>query len=124
MRFNTLLIANVVLAFLFGVGLIFMPSTLSDLYSAELTPAGAYMGQLLGACLVGFAILSWYARGISEFATRQAFATMFFLGYLLALILSVMAKANGILNDLGWVNIAIYALLAFGFGYCRFTKKT
>jgi hypothetical protein len=124
MNLNSLFVVNFILALVFGLGLMFVPSTISDLYAAELTPAGAFMGQLFGACLIGFAILSWFARGIAEFATRQVFAMMFLVGYVLAFVISLIAQTKGVLNNLGWVNVVAYALLALGFAYFRFTKKT
>lgn len=123
MKLNTLFMLNFILALVFGVGLIFAPTALTSLYDAEITAAGAFMGQLFGACLVGFAILSWLARDISDFKSRQALAMMFFLGYLLALVLSLIAQFNQVVGALGWANVAAYALLGFGFGYFRFTKK-
>lgn len=124
MNLNTLFVVNFILALVFGLGLMFVPSTIADIYATELTPAGAFMGQLFGACLIGFAILSWFARGIAEFATRQIFALMFFVGYVLAFVISLLAQTKGVLNSLGWVNVVVYAVLAIGFGFFRFTKQT
>lgn len=123
MKLNSLFFVNFVLALVFGLGLIFFPSTITDLYEAELTPAGMFMGQLFGASLFGLAFLSWYARGMTEFATRQVLALMFTLGYGLAFVLSFIAQTQGVVSSLGWLNVAGYGLLALGFGYFRLTRK-
>ena len=123
MKLNLLFVVNAVLAGVFGLGLIFFPSFVSDFYAVQLSPAGQLMGQMLGACLAGFAILSWLAKGLTDYAARRTLAVVFFLGYLIAFLVSLLAQLNGVLNALAWVNVAGYAVLSAAFGYFLLTRK-
>jgi len=45
-----------------------------------------------------------------------------FINDLVNLIVSLEAKLSGITNFMGWGIVAIYLLMAFGFGYFLFLK--
>jgi len=113
---------NFIVAILFGLGFTLMPATMADLYGAELTPAGLYIGQLFGLSLIGFAVLSWLARGLTDPAGRQAIVTALFISELIGLVVSIINQLAGVVNALGWSTVVLYGLLALGFGYFRFVK--
>ena len=122
MKLNTLFMFNFIVAILFGLGFTLMPATMADLYGAELTPAGLYIGQLFGLSLIGFAVLSWLARGLTDPAGRQAIVTALFISELIGLVVSIINQLAGVVNALGWSTVVLYGLLALGFGYFRFVK--
>jgi hypothetical protein len=37
-------------------------------------------------------------------------------------VIALLAQLDGVVNSLGWTTVAIYLLLALGFGYFRFIK--
>lgn len=94
MKLNLLFVINAILAGLFGLGLIFAPAFVMDIYGVELPPAGLILGQMLGSCLVGIAILSWLARGMEDFGIRRNLALVFFLGYLINFVISLLAQTE------------------------------
>jgi len=122
MKLNSLFMFNFIVAILFGLGFTLMPATMADLYGAELTPAGLYIGQLFGLSLIGFAVLSWLARGLTDPAGRQAIVTALFISELIGLVVSIINQLAGVVNALGWSTVVLYGLLALGFGYFRFVK--
>ena len=122
MKLNTLFMFNFIVAILFGLGFTLMPATMADLYGAELTPAGLYIGQLFGLSLIGFAVLSWLARGVTDPTGRQAIVTALFISELIGLVVSIINQLAGVVNALGWSTVVLYGLLALGFGYFRFVK--
>ena len=122
MKLNTLFMFNFIVAILFGLGFTLMPATMADLYGAELTPAGLYIGQLFGLSLIGFAVLSWLARGLTDPAGRQAIVTALFISELIGFVVSIINQLAGVVNALGWSTVVLYGLLALGFGYFRFVK--
>ena len=123
MKLNLLFAVNAILAGLFGLGLIFAPAFITGFYDVDLTPAGTVLGQMLGSCLVGIAILSWLARGLDDFAFRRNLALVFFLGYLINFVISLLAQLNEVLNATAWVNVGGYGILALAFGYFVLTRK-
>lgn len=123
MKLNLLFAVNAILAGLFGLGLIFAPAFITGFYDVELTPAGLVLGQMLGSCLVGIAILSWLGRGMADFAVRRNLALIFFLGYVINFVISLLAQFNAVLNAIAWVNVIGYGILALAFGYFYLTRK-
>ena len=124
MKLNLLFAINTVLAGLFGLGLIFAPAFVAGFYEVDLTSAGLVMGQMLGSCLFGIGILSWLARGLSDFAFRRSFAMVLFLGYMINFVISLIAQTNHVLNALAWINVGGYGVLALAFGYFVLTRKS
>jgi hypothetical protein len=62
MKLNTLFVINAVVAVLFGLGFILIPSQLLSLYDVDMNEAGIYLARLLGAAFLDFAIISWLVR--------------------------------------------------------------
>jgi len=44
------------------------------------------------------------------------------VGDLIGFIIALMTQLNGVINALGCGNVALYLLLAIGFGYFQFVK--
>ena len=122
MKLNTLYIFNSIVAILFGLSFTLMPATVADFYGAELTPAGLFVGQLFGLSLIGFAVLTWLGRAVTDAVARQAILTALFTSNLIGVVVSIINQLAGVVNALGWTTVLIYVLLAFGFGYFRFVK--
>jgi len=124
MKLGTLLTINAIVAILFGIAFVLMPATLTSYYGITLSPAGLYVGQLFGATLLGFAVLTWSSRNAGESEARQAIVLALFLSHTVALVLSLLAQFAGTVNALGWSTIVIYLLLALGFAYFQFMKPS
>ncbi len=117
MRLSNLLIANALLVFLFGVGLLFIPNTLMSVFGVLLGPSDAYVARLLGAAAMGMGVLNWAARSVSDPAAIRALT----LGNLTAngvgFAVTLLAQAGGQINNLGWSVSAIFVFFTLGFGY-------
>jgi hypothetical protein len=111
------LIANALLVFLFGVGLLFAPNALMSLFGILLGPTDAYLARLLGAATLGVGVLNWAARGVSDPAAIRALT----LGNLTAngvgFAVTLLAQAGGQVNNLGWSVAAVFAFFTLGFGF-------
>jgi len=119
---NFLVIATIVAA-VFGVALLVVPTQLVALYGVKLTPATEVVGRIAGSTILGFAIVFWSIRNQSGAeALKGAMLAGLIANGLDALIL-LHATATGLLNTLGWAQVAIKGLLALGFGYFTFGKR-
>jgi hypothetical protein len=116
------LVINAFICIIFGVTFVIIPWQVIALYGIEPNPALNYVGQLFGAALITFAILSWAARNAAESEARSAIVRAFFIGDGIGFIVSLIAQLSGVVNALGWSTVAIYLLLTLGFGYFRFAK--
>ena len=119
---NFLVIATIVAA-VFGVALLVVPTQLVALYGVKLTPATEVVGRIAGSAILGFAIVFWSIRNQSGAeALKGAMLAGLIANGLDALIL-LHATASGLLNTLGWAQVAINGLLALGFAYFTFGKR-
>ena len=120
MKLNTLFVINAVVAVLFGLGFILIPSQLLSLYNVDMNEAGIYLARLLGAAFLAFAIISWLVRDSVGSHDQRAVVMAFLIADILSFIVSLTYQFQGIANAIGWSTIVIYLLLGLGFGYFYF----
>jgi hypothetical protein len=106
----------------FGLALLLVPAQLVALYGITLTPATEVIGRVAGATNLGFAILFWSIRNGSAEAVKPAMLAGL-VGSGLICLTMLHASATGLLNALGWGQVAINGLLALGFGYFYLGKR-
>jgi hypothetical protein len=118
-----LFIANTVVALIYGLLTLFIPSQLLALYDVELTAGGLIFARLFAAALLSFGLLTWLIRNRRPSSERQAIILALFLADAIGFIVTLLAQLDGTVNALGWSHVAIYLLLAIGFGYLRFAGQ-
>ena len=121
MKLSNLLMVNAIVAGVFGFAFILIPWQVLKFYGIQADPALNYMGQLFGAALFGFAVLSWSAKNAGPSEARNAIVLALFIGDGIGFVVALMGQLSGVVNTLGWSTVAIYLLLALGFGYFKFT---
>jgi hypothetical protein len=121
-RSNFMMLATIVAA-VFGLAFLVVPSQLVALYGVTLTPATEVIGRIAGSVILGFAIVFWGAReGNAADALKAVMMAGLIANGLDALIL-LHATVTGLLNGLGWLQVLINGGLAVGFGYFMFRKR-
>lgn len=124
MKLNIFMIIVAVVAGLFGLGFVFIPEQVLSFYGTTPVASTSYMAQLLGAALLGFAIILWLCKDAEDSPMRQAILLGLFVAEGVGFVVALMAQLGGGINALGWSTVAIYLLFALGFGYFRFLKPT
>jgi hypothetical protein len=81
------------------------------------------VGQLFGAALIGFAVLTWAARNATDSDAGRAILLALCVGDAIGFVVALVGQLGGVVNTLGWSTVAIYLVLALGFGYFRFGKQ-
>jgi hypothetical protein len=119
MKFNTLMIITAVVALIFGLGFILVPSITVGLYGTQLDTIGEFVGRYFGAALIGYAFLAWLNRN----STSRPVQGGFFVAMALGFVVSLYDALAGVHNALVWLNVVIYLLLGIGFGYFFFTQE-
>jgi hypothetical protein len=123
MKVSHFLVIATIVAAVFGIAFLAMPTQLVALYGVKLTPATEVIGRIAGSVILGFAIVFWSIRNQSGAeAVKGAMLAGLIANGLDALIL-LHATATGLLNTLGWAQVVINGLLALGFGYFTFGKR-
>ncbi len=122
MKLNTLMVINAIVAAVFGIAFVLLPAQVIQLYGITVDAPLKYVGQLFGASLVGFAFLTWSARNATDSDARRAIVLALFVSNGVGFIVALIGQLAGVVNSLGWSTVAIYLLLALGFGYFQFTR--
>ena len=122
MKLNNLFALTTIVTGLFGLGFILVPGTVYDIYDIDATDFLIYMGQLFGAALIGYAVISWMARSVSDARARKVIITGFFVELGLGAILAVIGQFRDSAVGLGWLNVVIYVILTLGYAYFLFVQ--
>ena len=124
MKLKYVFIANAVISLGFGGSLVLASSQLASLFgvNVELTQAGIALNRLFGAAIVGYGLLTWLARNTADSEARRAIVLALFVTHAIGFILAVLAQLAGMASALGWLIVAMYLLLALGYGYFQFAK--
>jgi hypothetical protein len=117
MKLKALMIVNTVIAAVYGIAFVVIPGRLVSLYGVTADAPLRYVGQFLGAALVGFAVVSWLARNAPDSPTRQAIVFGLGTGCAIGCVIALLGQLGGVVNALGWSTVVIYFLLAVAFGY-------
>ena len=122
MRLANLLIVNALVLFAFGVLMLFAPTGLMSLYEVTLGPTAVYVARLFAAAVIGFGILNWAARNVTDPAAVRAIT----LGNLSAngvgLVVTLLAQTEGIVGNLGWSTVLLFTFFTLGFGFFYLTR--
>jgi hypothetical protein len=122
MKLNNLFALTTIVAGLFGLGFVLVPGTVYDIYGMDANDFLINMGQLFGAALLGFAVISWMARSLSDVRARKAILTSLFITDGVGTVLAIIGQFRDSAVDLGWLNVVIYVILTLGYAYFLFIK--
>jgi len=124
MKFSNLLVVNAVVALVYGIGLVLLPSTVLALYGVAPGPAVNLASQLFGVELIHVGLICWFARNVSDSHAQRAIIIASLIGQVIGLVVSLMGTLSGVFNAVGWSAVAIYVLLGLGYAYLQFTKPS
>jgi len=124
MNLKTFMLVNTVIAGAFGLAFVIVPGDVVAHYGITADAGLRYVGQLFGACLVGIAVLTWFAKDAPESEARTAIVRALFVTDGLGFVVALMVQLNGVVNALGWSTVAIYLGLGLGWMYFLRAKPT
>ncbi len=122
MKLSTLMIINAVVAGVFGVAFLLVPDQVASLYDVEVSEILTFVIRLLGAAFVEIAGVTWFARNADDSAARRAIVLALCIGNAVGFVVALIGQINNVVAAVGWGNVAIYLLLALGYGYFQFVK--
>lgn len=117
MSVKSLFQVNAVIALLYGIGLLIVPSPFLGMYDIGVTTGTALVAQLFGVSLIAVGLITWFARDSAPNDARQAIMQGLFWTDVLGTVVAVLGIVSGAVNALGWSTVAVYALLATAYGY-------
>jgi len=122
MKSGTVFRIGAVVALVFGLAFVLFPEQLMELYDVTLSGPTSYLGRLFGASLLGYAVITWMAKDQSESEAGRAISLGVTIADGVGFVLALLGQLGGHFNALGWTTVAVYLLLALGFGYVYFAK--
>lgn len=124
MKLKTLFIITSIVALVFGVVFVIIPTQVYSLYGIEADAGLNYMGQLFGAALIAIGLITWYSRNVADSDARKAIILSIFIAHGIGFVVALIGQLNNVVNALGWLTVVIYLLLTIGFGYFQFSKPS
>jgi hypothetical protein len=122
MTIRNFFIVSAIIIFLSGVVSILSPQLMFDVWGTPSNQAGLIITQLSGALEVGLGVILWLSRNEGVSNARKAIVLGGFITYSLFFII-MLFNISSELSAAVWANIAVYLLLALGFGFFTFVKK-
>ncbi len=123
MKLGTFISIHSILLFLFGLGFLLVPAWMLSLYDTSTNSAGLLTGRVFGIGNIQLSIIMWTSRNDVGSKILKTLVLLLFLGNALAFMLALQAQISGVFNVLGWTNVALYLLFAFGYGYFQLVLK-
>lgn len=123
MKFSFFAIVMTLLAAIYGLAFIFIPTRFMSQFGIQLDPAGVALGKMYGAALGAQAIIFWFVRSKSpaDIACKAVlWATVFFNAVCIAVIVnSILIK---LANSLAWGNVCLEILIILAAVYLLMVK--
>ena len=122
MNLRKLFTINVPISAFFGFTCLIVPNWLTLLYGTDSTPSGIFITQLAGAAYLGYGVLAYLARSSESKDFRRSLAVGLFVQDSIATIVAIIGQISGAFNAIGWTTVALYFILALGYGFFIFVK--
>ena len=123
MKLKHMFLAQFVISLFNGAGSVLAPTVWLSMYGmSTITAETAAVGQLLGAGLLNYAIVAWFARNTQDTAARRAIVIGFCLSHAIAFVLASMAIVSGVIGSAGWMASGLYLVIALVYAYFLFSK--
>ncbi len=123
MKLKTLLIIKAAVCLFLGIPILVYPNFIYSIFGATLTAGGVFAAREYGASMMGNLMLTWFARNSQESEARYVIILALFVYDAFGFIVTLLAIITGALNPLAWFVVALYLLLALGFGYFLLPQK-
>ena len=117
MKLSTFLSIAGLLALVFGASFLLAPAATLAPYGVTTDATGIYMSRYFGSALVQLGLVLLLARRVGDGVAQRAIVLGSFAGVLAGLGVALSAQLTRAVNALGWSTVAIYLLLALGYGY-------
>jgi len=123
MNYRLMFIVNAVVALLFGLGFLVVPSIVLKQFGVDEYASTRMVAQFFGAALLTIGLLAWFSKNITDAGTQKGMGIAFLAGAVVGLIVTVLGVATSVLRSKGWLAMAIYVLFALGYAYLMFLKR-
>ncbi len=124
MSYRILFVINALLAALFGLALVFVPTMVLDQFGAETRVPELLLARFFGAAMVTVGLVLWFAKDTTDEGVQKNIGLGALIGAVLGLIVTVIgiSPASGVIRSNGWIAILVQVVFALGYGFLLFLK--
>jgi len=119
MNLRTFLTIAAIVALVYALGLMFMPTFMATTYGFGTSASEILLARFFGTELLVLGLINWLAKDFSA-ANARPIITGSLIGNLVGAYFALMGTLGGVMNAVGWSAVAVYLLLALGFAYFQF----
>jgi hypothetical protein len=93
------------------------PAAVASLYGITVDSQSAVVAQMLAASYVGYAVVNWTARAVTENAVRLGIDAGNLVAWGATAVIWIYAASSGLTNAVSWVGAGLTVLFAIGWAY-------
>ncbi len=123
MKLKSFLLLTAIIYLPFGLMMLLFPLELFGFYGFELNEAGAILGRVVGAAIIGLGLVNYFAR--NEDLPSQAIRAVLIgnmVYHLIDLVTVGIPTIEGVVNAWTWSFVGLHLVLSLGFGYFLLKK--
>ncbi len=121
MKLSNFLVVKAIISLAFGIGFAAIPAAVWSIYGVTLDSTGVFMTRFVAALLIGVGLICWFTQN-ADWNVLKAITLSLCIADTIGFIVALSGQLSGIMNNLGWIIVAIWLLLALGLAYFRFLK--
>ena len=121
MKLRTLFLLGTVLALLFALALLLGPDTILKFFGLTTGKTEVLLAKVMGAGLVGFGILCWFAKDFTDGPAIQGAVLSIFFASAIAFVVSLLGVLSQVTrSSTAWLALVLFLAFALGFAYFQF----
>lgn len=103
-----------VIAILYGIAFVLIPSELAPLFGGSSDPHAILNLRFFGSALLAWGAIVWFARDFKDWTAIRGILIGSVIGDIVGAIINVRATLQGLLNPLAWTSTLVYGALLIG----------
>jgi len=124
MTLRNLFLLSAFVALLEALGLLLGAPTMLTVLKLKTGASENLVAQLLGAALIVPALISWFARDVSDPGSRAAVVVPLFLFNAIGFVITLLGVFSKAIGSLGWGLAILFLFFTLAFGYFQFIRNS
>jgi len=125
MNYRIMFALNSVVALLFGLGFLFLPSRALGLLGTETFVSTVLVSRLFGTAMLGLGLVLWFAKDVTDVSMQKGMGIALLVGAVTGLIVTMLGTfaSHAVIRTNGWAVMLVYLIFGLGYGYLLFLKR-
>lgn len=120
MKLRTLFLLETLVAVIVALGLLLGPTTILQWVGLSTGNTEKLLAQLIGGCLIGFGLLSWFAKDFADPQAQDGAVISLFIFSAISFVISLLGVFSKVMRSGGWLVVVIFLFFTLGYGYFQF----